>query len=120
VLLKKDGRGGAITALVRQHLAPFADSARIETDGPHILLNSSAAESIGLALHELATNAVKYRALSVVDGKVSIRWQFAGQKRRSVLAAEMAGTRWSTRHATAAQRIRTRRHPRRGGGVASR
>ena len=44
--------------------------------GPDVLLKPEAAEAIGLALHELATNAVKYGAISVPGGHVTISWAF--------------------------------------------
>jgi two-component sensor histidine kinase len=44
--------------------------------GPDIMLRPEAAEAIGLALHELATNAVKYGAISSPDGHVTISWAF--------------------------------------------
>ena len=43
-------------------------------DGPDVVLSPKAAEVLTLAIHELATNAVKYGALSVPDGKVAVRW----------------------------------------------
>ena len=47
--------------------------------GPDIMLRPQAAEAIGLALHELATNAVKYGALSVPSGHVTISWSIEDQ-----------------------------------------
>lgn len=48
---------------------------QIGTGGPLVKLNPTAAQTIGLALHELATNAAKYGALSVPGGSVEIRWK---------------------------------------------
>jgi two-component sensor histidine kinase len=45
-------------------------------EGLEVKLNPKAAEQIGLALHELGTNAVKHGALSVPTGLVTIRWDF--------------------------------------------
>jgi two-component sensor histidine kinase len=44
--------------------------------GPSVELPTAAAQALGLALHELATNAVKYGALAHPDGKVHIAWSF--------------------------------------------
>jgi PAS domain S-box-containing protein len=58
---------------LRAHAAREGDSLTI--DGPEIGLTARAAESISLAIHELATNAVKYGALSSANGNLSIGWQ---------------------------------------------
>jgi two-component sensor histidine kinase len=48
-----------------------------EISGPDVFLPAKAAEVLGLAIHELATNALKYGALSEPDGRVSIHWSVA-------------------------------------------
>ncbi len=62
---------------MRSQLGPFADliGTRINFDGPKLLLNAAAAQAIGLALQELATNAGNYGALSTETGRVDVRWQ---------------------------------------------
>lgn len=76
VLVSSDWRGAPLMDLVRQHLAPFVDiqSTRLAIHGPSVLVKPEAAQALGLALHELATNASKYGALSAADGTVSICW----------------------------------------------
>jgi PAS domain S-box-containing protein len=66
--------------LVRAQLAPFADliGPRIVVGGPQLHLNAAAAQALGLALHELATNAGKYGALSTGAGHVHIGWRLDG------------------------------------------
>jgi two-component sensor histidine kinase len=78
LLVLQDWQGALLTDLVRDQLAPFTDpgSERITVSGPHIMLRPEAAEAIGLALHELATNAVKYGAISVPGGHITISWAF--------------------------------------------
>jgi two-component sensor histidine kinase len=46
----------------------------VQIDGPNVLLEPDAAQAIAVALHELATNAAKYGALSVPDGHVRVEW----------------------------------------------
>ena len=77
LLIKADWRGAAIVDLVRTQLAPFfeLDRNRITLEGPDLRVNAKTAEQIGLALHELATNAAKYGAFSGQGGLVDIRWK---------------------------------------------
>ncbi len=65
---------------MRAQLAHFADlvGSRIAVHGQKLHLNAAAAQAIGLALHELATNAGKYGALSVDAGRVDVRWRLDG------------------------------------------
>jgi two-component sensor histidine kinase len=68
--------GVPLDELVRIQLEPFvpAGSDRLSIDGPPIKLRSQAANTLGLAMHELATNAAKYGALSNKSGRVSVSW----------------------------------------------
>ena len=76
LLVLRDWQGASLKDLVRHQLAPFTESGseRVTMSGPDILLRPEAAEAIGLALHELATNAVKYGAISVPGGHVTNSW----------------------------------------------
>jgi len=77
LLVMGDWHGADIRDLIRTHLAPFhnLDDDSVLIEGPKLKLNPKAAEQIGLALHELGTNAVKHGALSVPTGVVKIRWE---------------------------------------------
>jgi len=65
-----------VNALVKATLAPFMseNAQRIHVGGPSIMLSEDFGGGLGLAVHELATNALKYGALSVPDGNVSFTW----------------------------------------------
>lgn len=80
LLVTRDWIGTDPASLVKSQLAPFPelDQGRITTSGPAIVLKPRTAEGLGLALHELATNALKHGALSVPGGLVSIEWQLGG------------------------------------------
>lgn len=68
-----------LTTVIAQALSPYPKD-RFEISGPPINLAPRAVVSISLALHELATNAAKYGALSVPDGRVAIAWSLEGGK----------------------------------------
>jgi PAS domain S-box-containing protein len=76
LLVRNEWQGVAVEDLVRAQLAHFADlvGSRIAMRGPQLRLNATAAQAIGLALHELATNAGKYGALSTNSGRVDVCW----------------------------------------------
>ena len=76
LLLQEDWRGASIRQLVISQLGHLIDliDSRILVTGPDGLLHPDAAQNIGLALHELSTNASKYGALSNETGRVYIRW----------------------------------------------
>jgi PAS domain S-box-containing protein len=81
LLVRNEWRGVEIKALVRAQLAHFADliGSRISVDGPRLRVKANAAQAIGLAVHELATNAAKYGALSTEMGHIDVRWGTDGE-----------------------------------------
>jgi len=76
LLIKDNWDGASFGELVRGQLRPFGDVGqyRIDAAGPLIVLWPDAVQYLGLALHELATNALKHGALAGTEGKVSIQW----------------------------------------------
>src|SRR6516164_1538875 len=77
LLVTRGWRGTDIRDLIRTQLIPFVESNedRLTSEGPDLTLTPKAAEQIGLALHELGTNAAKHGALSVPAGTVKIQWE---------------------------------------------
>lgn len=74
-------RGGvALRELVEVQLKPFVDTAggRVSLEGPELRLKPEVSNILGMALHELATNATKYGALSIPEGRLSIAWRLEG------------------------------------------
>ena len=67
---------GLVTDELMAHAATMGENLSVE--GPSVLLKPKAAESISLAIHELATNAVKHGALRGEQGKVTINWRVDG------------------------------------------
>jgi two-component sensor histidine kinase len=70
-----------VDALVRTILQPYGDDIsreRISARGPDVAIGATAVTSLALALHETATNAVKYGALSEPNGAIRIKWETQG------------------------------------------
>ncbi len=81
LLVMSRWKGADLGELVRSQLAHCEDliGSRIELKGPPVLIAASAARTLGMALHELATNAGKYGALSNATGGVRIEWRAEGE-----------------------------------------
>jgi two-component sensor histidine kinase len=76
LLVRNEWKGVDMGDLVHAQLAHFADliGSRIAVQGPELCLNPASSQAIGLAIHELVTNAAKYGALSTDRGRVDISW----------------------------------------------
>src|SRR5262245_2196452 len=70
-------KGADLRRLIEEELAPYRQDGepRAYIKGPNLILEPAMAQAIAIALHELATNAVKYGALSATSGRLSVEWQ---------------------------------------------
>jgi PAS domain S-box-containing protein len=77
ILVGNKWKGADLHELARSQLAHFRDlmDRRIEVRGPLVFASASAAQALGMAFHELATNATKYGALSDECGRVELGWK---------------------------------------------
>jgi two-component sensor histidine kinase/CheY-like chemotaxis protein len=75
-------QGADMLRLVNDEISPYRSrgGARIAVAGPSVILSPDKAQTIALALHELATNAAKYGALSTELGEVTVRWELANDR----------------------------------------
>jgi PAS domain S-box-containing protein len=76
LLVAENWAGAWLEELIRAVLQPFTGTSAkaLTCEGPKVVVNATAAQNLGLALHELATNAAKYGALSMPSGQVHITW----------------------------------------------
>jgi PAS domain S-box-containing protein len=85
--------GAELSAIAAQELAPYSvrGERRVRMDGPQVLLAPNVAQPIAVTLHELATNAAKYGALSSADGRVDLEWTHAADGRLTLRWTETGG-----------------------------
>ena len=76
VLIAEGFEGAPLTEIVRLEFESFSD--RVKAVGPRVMLNPRVAQTFTLLVHELATNATKYGALSRPDGQIAIHWSIEG------------------------------------------
>ena len=86
LLAADDGKAVNFEDILRIELEPFDDKSRITLSGPPVALTAPLAVSLGMAIHELVTNAAKHGALSVHDGKVEATWRVTIEATRRTLA----------------------------------
>jgi two-component system, chemotaxis family, CheB/CheR fusion protein len=80
LLVSSDWRGADFKELAKKQIEPYsvADGRRVTMQGPAVALPPDIATPFALVLHELATNALKYGALSSPNGTLRLEWGFAG------------------------------------------
>ena len=88
ILAQRRWRGANLQELIDQLVSPYGandDTRRFEISGEDVILPVASVLPFSLALHELATNAAKYGALSVPQGVVEIKWSLSSVDKKEVL-----------------------------------
>lgn len=86
ILVRGKMKGAEVSQLLREQVVLGApDGTRIAVAGPHVMLDVRGAVQLALVLHELATNARKYGALSVATGRLSVSWDLQAAAKRQLL-----------------------------------
>jgi PAS domain S-box-containing protein len=90
LLLSEESGRATFGEILRKELDPFDDGGgeRIRMNGPEVELPQKVAVPLGMALHELTTNAAKHGALSAHDGKVDIAWAVRTDEGRRTLTID--------------------------------
>jgi two-component sensor histidine kinase len=77
LLSSRHWQGVPLAELVHRELAPYATAGNVRIDGPDIVLSAETGQILAMVLHELATNAAKFGAISAQSGRVSVCWSLA-------------------------------------------
>ncbi len=87
LLVQESWQRASIGDLINSQLGHYSDliGTQIVVAGPQVYLTPDAAQNLGMALHEMATNAAKYGALSSTKGQVTIEWAWKGTGKKRVL-----------------------------------
>ena len=93
LLSQSDWSNAALGDVIKAELAPYMDGSEqhVEMAGPDIKLAPNDAMSLGLAIHELATNAAKYGALSSIEGRVIVQWKMISDRLAQINWREEGG-----------------------------
>ncbi len=93
LLVKESWRSASLHDLIDGQFGRYLerDAGRLTLEGPAVWLRPEAAQTVGLALHELAANAAKFGSLSRASGKVSVLWRWLDDGALEILWAERGG-----------------------------
>ncbi len=85
--------GAELSAIAKQEFAPYSATGekRVRIDGPQVLLEPNTAQILAVTLHELATNAAKYGALSTANGHIDVKWSEEADGRLNLRWMETGG-----------------------------
>jgi two-component sensor histidine kinase len=75
ILTREHWAGASLATIISRTMAPHSSDGRVELSGPDLRISPKMALALAMGIHELATNAVKYGALSNQTGRVEIRWR---------------------------------------------
>ncbi|SFG05251.1 PAS domain S-box-containing protein [Novosphingobium sp. CF614] len=91
VLVRRAWSRIPVQEMIEAQLRSLGDSrVQITCEGPQVLLSPGAAEALAMAFHEMGTNAIKYGALSVPEGRVAVRWSLGEGGGRALFRIEWA------------------------------
>ena len=98
LFVKSHWSGAELHDLVTKELAPYrkGDGTRVAIDGPAFALEPDTAQTIAVVVHELTTNAIKYGALSVIEGRIVVSWTLNNSGRLVLRWTETGGPAVST------------------------
>jgi PAS domain S-box-containing protein len=98
LFVKSHWSGAELHDLVSKELAPYRkdDGTCVAIEGPAFALEPNTAQTIAVVVHELTTNAVKYGALSVIEGRIFVSWIFNNSGRLVLRWTETGGPAVST------------------------
>ena len=106
LLVEQQWAGAPLDDLVRAQLSAFGTE-RVSYGGDKVVLRAEAVQNVALALHELATNASKYGALSVPEGRVAIEWTPHGDDPENRgCPPDLARNRWTAGDPSRTARVR--------------
>jgi PAS domain S-box-containing protein len=80
--------GASLRTILETELGPYATAGRVRLDGPEVHLDARPAVVLGMAVHELTTNAVKHGALAAASGRVQVGWKIDDRGGTSVLTID--------------------------------
>ena len=85
--------GAELSTIAKQEFAPYSATGekRVRMDGPQVLLEPNTAQAVAVTLHELATNAAKYGALSTANGHIDLKWSHEANGRLNLRWTETGG-----------------------------
>jgi PAS domain S-box-containing protein len=84
LLVNSDWSGASLFELIQEHLTIFGHDEKVTLSGPLITLSPNAVQHLGMAIHELGTNAAKYGAFVGDQGQVKIAWQIIADRSQEI------------------------------------